>query len=321
MDQRLTSNRQQARRIRLRTLGEDENVDETLPSTSAKGIVALVAVNLAWNIGISWCLRSEDVAWALVLVALLFVSFGTLVAQTFVLAIWMSFSEVRWHWRWAVPVLIVIALSTACGLGAGADILQAAAAALSLLVLLGLLVALLVPLRRVRGWRLTARQNAMPGEVGRFRISDLLIWMVVIALPLAIVRFIATHLSANDFNPGVRAIALSLLLLLPLLWLALLTAFAPRERQTHLLASAALAYAAVVTGLAAILVYPSLEDLLWPLPGWYVVWITGAFFASGATVALKCCLALRAFGYRLRRPAWTVGEGPGRQSGIHKVSL
>jgi hypothetical protein len=288
-------------------------VDEPLLSRPAKGIVALVAANLAWNVGISRCLRSEDVQWAMVLVALLFVAIGTLAAQTFVVAVWMAFSEGRWPWRWVVPAHLLIALSMACGLAAGADPLYAASLALPLAVLLGILVALLLPLRRAGGWRLTARQDATPGERGRCRISDLLIWMAVIALPLAIVRWFAT-LPGNEITTGMRAILVSVALLLPLLWLVLLVAFAPRERRMYLLAGATV-YDGAATGLAVWFIHPLVEPLLWPLPGWFVVLISAAFFASGAMVMLLCCLALRAFGYRLLRPAWAL-EQSGGETGV-----
>ncbi len=295
-------------------------MDVMLSPKAARGLLAIVLVNLVWNFGISWCLRSEDIGWALVLVALLIVAIGTLVAQTFVLSVWISFSEGRWLFRWGIPALLLIFLATACGLGAGASGLGAAGAALPLAVLLCMLVALLIPLRRVRGWRLTTRQDAVPGELGRFRISDLLIWMVVIAAPLAIIRLFASLLSNQDIPTGMRAIAMLVLLLLPLLWLALLAAFAPRGwRHTWLLAGGIVAYAVVAIVLGAYFIFPWLEPLLWPLPGWIVLSITAAFFVSGPLVVSLNCLALRMLGWHLVRPGWSMNRPPPEQSARNHI--
>lgn len=289
-------------------------MDETIPPKAAKGLLALVIANLAWNFGISWSLRSEDIRWALLLLAVLFVAVGTLVAQTFVLAVWMSFSSSRWLARVAVPALLLVAFAMASGLGAGAGTLEAAAgAALPLTVLFAILVAMFIPLRRVRGWRLTARPDARPGELGRFRIGDVLIWMVVIAVPLAIVRLFSTFVSAQDVTAGMLAILVSVILMLPLLWLALLASLAPSHRQLWLLA-VLVAYAGLATALAAWFVYPWIEPLLWPQPGWFVVSLTCAFFGSGAVIAMLACLALRLLGYRLIRPGWTFSPSDGPHS-------
>ena len=295
-------------------------MDVKLQPNAIWGLVAIVLANLVWNFGISWCVRSEDIGWAIVLVALLIVAIGTLVAQTFVLAVWISFSEGRWLGRCGIPALVLICLATTSGLGAGASVPEAAGAALPLAVLLGVLVALFIPLRRVRGWRLTTRQDAVPGGLGRFRIGDLLIWMVVIAVPLAIIRLFASLLSNQDITTGMRAIAMLVLLLLPLFWLALLAAFAPRGwRHAWLLAGGIVAYTTTATVLGALFIFPWLEPLLWPLPGWIVLSITAALFISGAMSVILNCLALRMLGWRLVRPGWSMNRLPPAQSAHNRI--
>lgn len=281
-------------------------MDESLPPKTATGLCVIVLANLAVNLALGCCLRSDDIQWALVLIAMLLIAIGTLLAQTLLVAVWMSFSEGRWLWKWGIPALLLACLATACGLGAGSTGLDVAGAALPLEVLLCMLVALLIPLRRVRGWRLTTRQDAVPGELGRFRIRDLLIWMIVIAVPLAVIRFLAAPLSDGNISSGLRTLAVLVLMLLPLLWLALLAALAPREwRQTWLYAAWIPLYTLTAIALGAYFAYPWLEPLVWPRPGWFVLAHTGALFIVGPLIVSLNCLALRRLGWRLVRPAWS----------------
>ena len=107
---------------------------------------------------------------------------------------------------------------------AGLGLAESGLVALVVQGLLWILVALLLPLRRLRGWRLRRGHTEQPVEQKRYGTRDLLIWMMVIAVPLAIFRLLMPPGTEGTVTAGLRVIALLGLLLVPLLWLEILMA-------------------------------------------------------------------------------------------------
>jgi hypothetical protein len=194
------------------------------------------------------------------------------------------------------------------GRAAGGELYGALFCAFLLQVLLWTLVAVLLPLRRVRGWRWTLRDGAATGERGRFRIGDLLIWMVIMGVPLAFVRLVVASSPEGVGNLlAMRVLATLAIGLLLLLWAVMLAALAPRGwRQSWLYAVGIPLYVIVATALATpFLLFPLFEPLIWPRPGWTLSLEAIAYFVLPSLVVWLNCRALRRLGYRLVRPAWS----------------
>ena len=158
-----------------------------------------------------------------------------------------------WYWQIGVPALICAMLVAGCGMSSGLGLGEATLTALFVQVALWTLVALLMPLRAIRGWRLNRGGGQVPDEAGRFRIRDLLIWTVLIGVPLALVRLLLPLGGSGGLTitAGLRAIAIPVLLLLPLLWLAMLAGLAPRGWRRPWIYGAAIAiYAIAATAIA-----------------------------------------------------------------------
>ncbi len=280
------------------------------PRKFTAALLALVLANLALDCGLAWFLRSDDMALAIFLLAIFLVAIGVVLGQTLLLAFWIAFSEGRWQWQLVVPTLLAASLAAACALTAGLGLAEAAIVAVFLQVVLWTLVALLLPLRRVRRWRLTRGDSALPTEHSQFRIRDLLIWTLVIGVPLALVRLLLPQGSAGGITAGLRVIATLASMLLPLLWLVMLAAFAPHGwRQSWIYAAGIPIFAAAATAIATSEFYSLVFDAFWwPRPGWMLLLqsipIAGSFFVVSSLVLWLNCLGLRQFGWKLVRPAW-----------------
>ena len=269
---------------------------------------ALVVANLALDYGLWCCTRSQGFLGYLSPIAI-----GAPLAQILLLALWLSCGETRWPWRLGLSVLLAALLGAAAMLGAGFDPIGMIFVPILLEILLLALVALLLPLRRLRGWRLTKSADTTAGPRSRFRISDLLLWMLVIGVPLALVRVLRTQVFTGPAPTAFPTLLMSLLLLPPLLWMVLLVSFAPHTRsRTALSAGGIMLYAGVATAIGTRLWYPLLMELPGPA-GWVVllqsIALCGSFYFLVALVLSLNCLALRALGWRLVRPAWAA-EAP-----------
>jgi len=275
----------------------------------ATSLIALALGNLALDGGLGCLLRSNDMRWAIFLVANLLIVVGLQLGQTMLLAFWISFSDERWYWRCAVPALVSASLVAACALCAGSGLGDSILGALAVQGLLWILVAFLVPLRRLRSWRLKRGGNSLPAEQKQYGIRDLLIWMAVIAVPLAIVRFLISLSTANTVSAGLRGILLLGLMLLPLLWLAILAALVPRGRRySWTFAGGILAYAVIAVAVGAREFYNLVLAPFWlPRPGWVLLLlsmaIVSAIFITSTSVLWLNCLCIRRAGWQLVRPA------------------
>jgi hypothetical protein len=181
------------------------------------------------------------------------------------------------------------------------------------------IAALLLPLRPIRGWRLTTDEGAVPGEVGQFRIGDLLLWMAVISVPLALFSFVnAQDWQEDSVRREMRVIGERLLLmLLPLHWLALLAAFAPRGLwHARVYRAGILLYAGIAIpiaiGASRFLFLAFSFGLRGGMLGRLVigVFLAGLLFVISALVVWLNVRALRSFGWRLVRPAWQSDPAP-----------
>ena len=282
-------------------------MEHSPPRGATSVLVAIGLGNLLLDGCIGWPLRSNDMGTAVFLIATFLIVIGLLIGQTLLLAFWIAFAVSRWYWQWGVPPLLCAAIVVACTLSAGMGIAESALIAVAVQGPLWILVALLIPLRRIRGWRLKAGERTLPAEQGRFGIGDLLIWMVVIAVPLAIFRFFTSPGTSGTVTAGMRAIALLGLMLLPLLWLTILVAFASR-RWSWFFAGGILIYVVLATAIGAREFYHLvLDPFWWPRPGWILgLWgllFASLFFTTPSLLVWLNCLGLRQAGWRLVRPA------------------
>jgi hypothetical protein len=284
-------------------------VERPPPRRTAAVLASLVLANLLLNAAAACLLRSDDIQRAIFLVAMFLIAIGLQVGQTILLAFWISLSEERWYWRLAVPALLSMGLVTTGTFSAGLGLAESGLVALVVQVLLWILVALLLPLRRLRGWRLRRGRSAQPALQGRYGTRDLLLWMMVIAVPLAIGRLLLPPGTQATVTAGLRVIGLLGLLLIPLLWLEMLAALAPRgRRHSWRFAGGILAYVAVATAVGAREFYSLVFDAFWwPRAGWILVLlsiaIAGSFFVLPSLNLWLNCLALRHAGWQLDRPA------------------
>jgi hypothetical protein len=282
-------------------------MDSLAPRRTAAKVIALVAANWALNAA---CWRFI----ALIELEYLFlVAIGVPLAQTFLLAAWLSFVDGRWPWRIAVAVLLTA--GAAAEIGTGGTTGSVMPAVLLLEAALFAVVALMLPLWRIRGWRLTPDEGAVAGDVGQFRVGDLLLWMAVIGVPLALCGFVnaENYWREDSVRAAMRDVGGRLLLmLLPLHWLAMLAAFAPRRSwHARVYRAGVLLYAGIMIALCTSLFHymfivfrprgwgPS--SLLVPLIRFL---LAGSPFVIGPLVVWLNCRVLRAFGWRLTRPAW-----------------
>jgi len=285
-------------------------VQQLPPRKIAAAHLALVLANLALNCGLGWFLRSDDLQWAILLLAIFLIAIGILLGQTLLLAFWITFLEGRWLWQFVIPAFLSAGLVAACVLSAGVGLEESSLAALFLQVVLWTLVALLMPIRRVRGWRLKRGDGPLPSEHGRFRVSDLLIWTVIIGVPLALVRLLMPLGAQGGITAGLRVIVTLALMLLPLLWLAMLAAFEARGwRHSWLYAAGVATYAIAVTAIATSEFYHLVFDAFWwPRPGWLLllhsISFSSLFFLVSSLVLWLNCRVLRIFDWQLVWPAW-----------------
>jgi hypothetical protein len=263
-------------------------------------LIALLLANLVSDAALWWGANSDTLLGCLFLVAI-----GVPMTQVLLLAAWVSWGEGRWVWRLAgatvLTSLVGIAASWASGQGPSLD------GGFVLMIVLFITVALLLPLRRLCGWRLTMRTDAAPAERSRFHIIDLLLWTGVIGLTLALSRPIVASLAYGDLPKGGRVIILFAFLLPPLLWPAVLAVFAPASRRRSVLTAGwLLFYGAGVMTSGTYLLYDLL--IVFGAPGrvrlLQAAGLAASFFVVVPLLTAANCMALRALGWRLVRPGW-----------------
>src|SRR5262245_10299680 len=155
---------------------------------------------------------------------LFFVAFGVAASQILLLAVWLACAEGSPWWRFGVP----LALTAMIGYVAAVGVFDLRREPWAMVVfpvvfqfpLFGL-AALLWPFCRLRGWRLTVCAATNEVQLNQFRIGDLLAWMTIIGVLLALVRFL--FMSGGGAGRGIWLLLAFLVLPAPLLWFALLT--------------------------------------------------------------------------------------------------
>jgi hypothetical protein len=267
-------------------------------------LLALVAANLALDFGL-W--HSDGVDGFLGL--FLFVPFGTALSQVMLLAVWFTCMEGPWWWQFGVPIMLTAWIGYTAAIGLPTMRVEPWALLVFPLIFqfpLFVLAALLWPLCRMRGWRLASDPSAPSGPRGQFRIADVLIWMTIIGVLLAFVRFL--FMSGRGAGSGIWLLLAFVLLPIPLLWTALTASLSPWPSRSWRLAGRVIAiglYAAVAFAICARMLYDSLMDIS-GLPGYVAlaqsVALTALFFVGTPSLLALNCLALRLLGWRLVRP-------------------
>ena len=165
-------------------------MDHSRKLTRVLMLALLAVVNLVVDFGL-WSTDGVDGF----LGSLFLVAVGTAIGQILLLALWFSCMNGSWLWRFGVPTVLTALIGYTAAIGIGS--LSAEPRAMLVfplafqLPLFGL-AALLWPICRTRGWRIAAGVSAVETQRNQFRIGDMLAWMTIIGVFLAIVRRIFT---------------------------------------------------------------------------------------------------------------------------------
>jgi hypothetical protein len=262
---------------------------------------ALVAANLALDFGLFYCERLDGFLGLLFLIAV-----GIALSQIMLLAVWLTCMEGAWPWRFGTPITLTALIGYTAALGLGIEALAMLVFPLAFQFPLFGLVALLWPLCRMRGWRL-AKGESVPGvRHGQFRIADLLAWMTIIGVFLALVRWL--FMSGGSAGRGIGTLLAFVVLPAPLLWAALVASFSYAHQWSWRLAVkvfAILLYSACAIAICARLLYQSLMELPGP-PGVVVlpqsIALTALFFVAVPSILSLNCFVLRTLCWHLVRP-------------------
>jgi hypothetical protein len=235
----------------------------------------------------------------------LFIGLGVPLTQIVLLAAWLSLGDSHWYWRLAVAMPLAMSVGLAAKNGSSNAPVGLMLAPVALTVLLFAMTALFVPLRRVRGWRLTTERRADAAMLGRFQIGDLMLWTLVLSLPLGITR-LALPTGDDVATATIYGIAVGLVLA-PLFVPALLLPFAPLDRRAVWPAAGLIIYSSGLTAVGTYWLYHQMLLAFGP-PAWILllrsISAVGAF-GFGVPLALFVNgLVLRMLGWRLVRPAW-----------------
>jgi len=198
----------------------------------AFGIVAQLLMNLLLVLGVVWYTEytegnrpgSNWIGHALM---------GAVLGQIALVGSWLALGDGRWYWRMLIAMVLMMCLARSFGWAAewggnqeNADD-WARIAFLFIFVLLATCV-LVLPLRRMRQWRLTWQNGIESTLAPQFQISDILLWMVPIGGFLAVMRFMGSLV--DDGLSSLLDSLLPLAELAALTWCAMLAAFATRHR-------------------------------------------------------------------------------------------
>jgi hypothetical protein len=268
-------------------------------------LTALVLGNLALDFALWQFDDADGFVGLLVLVA-----FGTAMCQAWLLAVWFACAEGGWKWRFGVPV----ALMGLVGYTAAAGIRVVGAEPGAMLIFplvfqlpLFVLVAFLWPFCRLRGWRFTTAAAAVSRPAAQFRIADLIAWMTIIGVLLALLRFLV---SEGRWGPGGLVMLMAFLVLpSPLLWAILVASFSAWPARSWRLAVRVVLVGLYTAGALAACVQElyKAQILRTGLPGSTIllqsVALSVLFFVAVPSILALNCLALRGLGWRLARPA------------------
>jgi len=245
-----------------------------------------------------------------------FSAFTVPVCQAGLLAVWLGLGAGKLPWRLLVAVLLTLVIGQAMTLGASGQRFSSRSGTPELTTFLGLglielllvVYALLLPLRQLRGWRLTWDSSAEAAPTARFQIADVMIWMIPLSVALALPR----GLAALGLSPMMELAVGTLIIgsiLAPVVWPALVISFTTQRRNRKL---ACLAFWTLLYGSlpAATSVYQLYRQLQALSPGFVVPWWRWLFefaapllaFVAAAVLTVVNCLVLRALGTRLVRP-------------------
>jgi len=238
-----------------------------------------------------------------------------LFSQVLLLGFWLALGDTKWYWRLVVtvPATMLVAQSVVWGSRdnlKSSNLDRAAYFGLLALIFLTALVAVfvfLIPLRRLRKWRLTWQRVAEGPTVQQFHIGDLMLWMVPIGVLLAAVHLMATLDQTQ--GKGLIDLLLNLAGLAAIEWSAMLTAFATRRRYLALLYLVVftLVVGSAFAAAGAYQLVRSIESrAVVTLPWMYyfqqACWRSAAVlfsFVAAALVGLVNCLILRVLGCQL----------------------
>jgi hypothetical protein len=264
-------------------------------------VIGIVPANLALDVGLFYTNLSQGFMGTMFLVP-----FGTVLSQILLLAVWFTCMEGSLGWRFGVPAVVTALIGYAAAIGVGFDGMARAGFPLIFQFPFFALATVLWPICRTRGWRLTADSSKAAGQRGQFRIVDVLAWMTIIGVLLALVRFLFT-------GSGFRGLEIWVLLAFmvlpaPVLWMVLLASFSfwpGRGWQLAAQGCALLIYSAI----AAVICCRSFYEMhvtVTGSPGRVVLpqsmALTALFFIGVPAILALNCLALRGLGWRLVRP-------------------
>ena len=169
------------------------------------------------------------------------------------------------------------------------------------------MVAVLWPICRTRGWRLTASASSAAGQGGQFHIVDVLAWMTIIGVLLALARFI--FIGSGRAGVGIWLLLTFVVLPAPLLWMVLLASFSfwpGRGWQLAVQACVLMIYTSIAAAICCRSLYDFLLDFP-ALPGFVAlpqsIGLVAVYFLGVPGILALNCLALRGLGWRLVRPA------------------
>jgi hypothetical protein len=280
--------------------------------TTVLTLLALVVANLVVDVGLFGMYRSEGFVELLA-----FVAVGMAMSQILLLAVWLTCAQGSPWWRFGVP----LALTAMIGFVAAVGLIDLRMEPWAMVVFpvifqfpLFVLAALLWPFCRMRGWRLTAGAAANETQPNQFRIGDLLAWMTIIGVLLALVRFL--FMSEGGAGRGIWLLLAFLVLPAPLLWFALLTSLSVWPKRSWWLVVQILAlvlYSAIAFAVCARMLYDAL--IFTPGPPGSVLLprslaLTAMVFIGTPSLLSLNCFVLRMLGFRLIRPASRASFSP-----------
>jgi hypothetical protein len=164
------------------------------PVAMAFALGALAMGNLLFDVGLFWLAGEDPRGWRIIFQAGIAIFFS----QPILLGIWLGLGDGRWYLRLAAGIALTLGLAQTITLGMA---LSATArkqhelnpAAMIAFVMIAMLLATsvaVIPLRRIRNWRLTWEQLVCLPATRQFQLGDLLLWMIPISGTLAVLRFL-----------------------------------------------------------------------------------------------------------------------------------
>jgi hypothetical protein len=280
--------------------------------TTVLTLSVLVTANLVVDVGLFRVEQSEGF-----LQLLFFVAFGVALSQILLLAVWLACAEGSCWRRFGIPVVLTAMIGYVAAVGLFDLRMEPWAMVVFPVVfqfpLFGL-ASLLWPICRMRGWRLTAGASATEVQPNQFRIGDLLAWMTIIGVLLALVRFL--FMSGGGAGRGIWLLLAFLVLPAPLLWFALLTSLSVWPNRSWWLVFQILTlvlYSTIAFAICARMLYDELI-LITGSPGYVLLpqclALTAIFFGGVPSLLWLNCIILRMLGFRLIRPASRAGLSP-----------